>query len=419
MLFYVVDRTPIFAPTEKYYVRDTFIFLLLVLTAVAAGYSLKEGRGPSFLNRQQTEEWKGWMQVFFLLYHYFKASEVYNAIRICIAAYVWMTGYGNFSYYYKTNDFSIGRFCQMMWRLNFLVTVICLALGNSLMLYYICPMHTLWTIAVYAVLGLGSKYNSTAIGIWTKIALCTLAVAVCWEIRPIFDIVWAPFELFLRYSDPRRPVQDEMHEWYFRSGLDRYIWIYGMICAYIKPTVEGWLKTIDAMADKRRRYGMRGAIIAACCVITAVWYTYVYSLPKVLYNGWHPFTSWIPISIIIILRNLTPLMRTWNMTLYGWLGCITLETYISQYHIWMLTKVPDGQPIYLLTLIAGYPLLNFAAVTSVYIFVSYRLFSLTVTLRDAFVPHDNNSVLMRNALTLAAVSIVLLGMGFVVSFLYK
>lgn len=61
------------------------------------------------LNRPQTEEWKGWMQVLFLLYHYFEARELYNAIRIFIAGYVWMTGFGNFSYYYRTGDFSIGR----------------------------------------------------------------------------------------------------------------------------------------------------------------------------------------------------------------------------------------------------------------------------------------------------------------------
>ena len=37
------------------------------------------------------------------------AREAYNAIRIFIAGYVWMTGFGNFSYYYKTGDFCIGR----------------------------------------------------------------------------------------------------------------------------------------------------------------------------------------------------------------------------------------------------------------------------------------------------------------------
>lgn len=57
---------------------------------------------------------------------------------------------GNFSYYYRTADFGVGRFCQMMWRLNFLVIFCCLALNNSYMLYYICPMHTLFTVMVYA-----------------------------------------------------------------------------------------------------------------------------------------------------------------------------------------------------------------------------------------------------------------------------
>ncbi|WZZ49499.1 hypothetical protein YC2023_049606 [Brassica napus] len=38
---------------------------------------------------------------------YFAASEIYNAIRVFIAAYAWMTGFGNFSYYYIRKDFSL------------------------------------------------------------------------------------------------------------------------------------------------------------------------------------------------------------------------------------------------------------------------------------------------------------------------
>ena len=60
------------------------------------------------------------------------------------------------------------RFCQMMWRLNFLVVMVCIVLQNSYMLYYICPMHTLFTIMVYAALGLGNRYNKSNLGIACK-----------------------------------------------------------------------------------------------------------------------------------------------------------------------------------------------------------------------------------------------------------
>ena len=43
------------------YSRDVFLFIFIVLTAVACGYSLKQHR-TLLLHRTQTEEWKGWMQ---------------------------------------------------------------------------------------------------------------------------------------------------------------------------------------------------------------------------------------------------------------------------------------------------------------------------------------------------------------------
>jgi len=396
-VFYVCDRTNTFPERTKSYSRDFFIAIFVTLAAYGCYQTLRQSKTSAPLNREQTEEWKGWMQVLFLLYHYFKASEIYNAIRIFIAAYVWMTGFGNFSYYHVRKDFSVGRFSQMMWRLNFFVLFVCIALRNDYVLYYICPMHTLFTLFVYFSLLIFKEHNTSTNMITAKMVILIVLVYVIWEVPGVFSVLFKPFEWLLSYTDPKKPDVDPMHEWFFRSGLDRYVWIYGMVCAFLHPKYEAFVRWVDEKPTKERTI-IQALILTVNTIVGYWWYKTYYVLPKLEYNVVHPYTSWIPITIFIIFRNFSLTMRSYFIHIFCECGKITLETYISQFHIWLSSSVPNGQPGMLLGLLPeDYPVLNFMLCTVIYVGISQRIFALTNDLKVACVPNANNRLLSLHA----------------------
>ena len=440
-VFFFCDRTTFFHRESKMYDEWQFWGLWALLMAVAA-YTFRRAQNPEasaasptkqeqmkneqkessvvpmetdekekpselseddfhvkWLQRDQTEEWKGWMQIMFLWYHYFEAKPLYNAIRIYIAAYVWMTGFGNFSYYYIRKDFTLARFCQMQWRLNFLVIWVCLILRNEYMLYYINMLHTTFTVFIYAALGIKSSMQSTVTGTLIKFALVTAISLIIWDVNGVFDVVWAPFTWLVQYHDPYKPERDIMHEWKFRSGLDHLVWIVGMATAYCHPNIDNFFQKIDAMPNGRSIKMFLSVVLA---IIMFVYYQMVFSLPKMEYNVLHPFTSFIPITCYILFRNLFRVFRRWHMHLFEWCGKITLETYIGQFHIWMLTTGINGSPKKLLRIVPGPIFLSFVITSIILIWCSLRLFETTVALKSWVLPAKvSNSHLQRNIVNIA------------------
>jgi len=423
VLSYLLDgpKHRIFSPELKpTYNRDWFIFIHLVILVVS-WMSLKtvSSRGEKFIGRQQTEEWKGIMQIGFVLYHYFDAAEAYNIIRVFIASYVWMTGFGNTCYFLKRDDFGMARLGYMMLRLNWLVFWICLALNQELMLYYICPLHTFFFFFTYCVNGIYWKSNhvtsedgqkSVSKGFMAfKILGGFIFLCIMFEVSGTFTYFWnypGMKQLLTYYGS--------FHEWEFRTRLDHYSSLIGIACAAYLPYYIGGMNWIEKQSRKVELC-IKWAIVILIISLLYFWQKKILRLDKFAYNALHPYTSWIPYLSYIVLRNISKRARNWYSTFLAWGGTITLETYILQYHMYMLD---DAKSI--LVMIPGYKLCNFALVSIFYIGLSKVAFDSSQILNGYFLPVRTpdkktvpNVVALKNMMKLT----LLVSSGYIVSWI--
>eukprot|EP00069_Balaena_mysticetus_P010560 bmy_06977T0 len=112
--FYICDRANLFMKENKFYTHSTFFIPIIYILVLGVFYN-ENTKETKVLNREQTDEWKGWMQLVILIYHISGASTflpVYMHIRVLVAAYLFQTGYGHFSYFWIKGDFGIHRVCQ-------------------------------------------------------------------------------------------------------------------------------------------------------------------------------------------------------------------------------------------------------------------------------------------------------------------
>ncbi|WAR17636.1 RWA3-like protein [Mya arenaria] len=325
---------------------------------------------------------KGWMQVMFVWYHVFAAKEWYNWIRVYIAAYVWMTGFGNFSFFWVKKDYSLYRFLKMQFRLNFLVTCLCVVTSNEYMLYYICAMHSYWFISVYVFMGTLKSWNTDPNKMLVKFVLYFLFNCAIFEIDFVRNNIFRPFKFLLGYTD-RNPYVDDMHEWAFRAGLDHWACFFGMVCAYNYPHFEKFMTEIEKSDKLRHKIFTKAAMIGSCLVALIIWYSIFMVKEKLDYNSSHAYSSLIPIIAFIILRNSFPVLRKFYINLFAWLGKITLETYLAQLHIYLQSNAKHFTGYF-----PNYHFLNFALATVIYVTIAYKLFNITTVFSAYLIPND-------------------------------
>lgn len=328
------------------------------------------------------------MQFIFLLYHYFHAEEVYNSVRVMITCYVWMTGFGNFSFFYIKQDYSWLRVVQMLWRLNFSVLLLMWTHNNTWILYYICPMHTFYFLMVYASMFAFSSVNHDKWGIRLKLMVLGLIIYLIWDVNNgLFDFVFA----WLGTKSVIGANNGSVWEYYFRTSLDHWSSFLGMIFALNFPLAEQYFSKAKGFP-----------LIIASILMAALgiwWFTNFYLLEKFAYNLTHSYTAIIPLTVYIFFRNITPYVRGYvSMSMHD-LGKTTLETYLLQHHIWLSSNAKT-----LFTIVPGYPWINFLVATIVFFLVSKELYRLTMTLRGMMLP-DDRSLTKTNCIVMTIVMV--------------
>jgi N-acetylneuraminate 9-O-acetyltransferase len=287
-----------------------------------------------------------------LLYHYHCAAadtsnanytQVWHpALSVLGYAYVWLTGFGHFVYFYQRRDYSVApRVLRVLWRLGFLVISLSLINGNSrnnrnsVALYNLYWLPSGLPLCCFFMVYLSMRLAATRLNYsWWGLRLKLVALAVI--IYLVRDVHWSKGS---SATSAAATVSGTLTQWWYSSS---YHWsaYWGMLFALHWPITCWWFHTVEAQP-------LWLHVGAKAAVGLALWAGVLVCGGHVLhYRTTHAYCGIIPILAYVYMRNLTPWLRRHTLHLWQRLGHITLETYLLHHHIWLSS---NGQT--LLTLI--------------------------------------------------------------------
>ncbi|KAK4047792.1 hypothetical protein OIV83_005134 [Microbotryomycetes sp. JL201] len=359
VLLFLADRTYLFLKENKQY--DALTFAVLSLASLGAGLATMKPaeKDLGFLNRDQTDEWKGWMQIAILIYHYLGASKIsgiYNPIRVLVAAYLFMSGYGHLSFFLKKADFGFARVANILVRLNLLTVVLAYSPFARFGIIWV----TLW---------IGHQYNERTSFLLAKLVIAAGLVAAYFEIEgPLektFDVINAVFATHWNAK-----------EWRFRVTLDMWIVWIGML------TALAFIKSKDMRLTERADWPQlrHWAIMSSAAAMVGFFVFELTRESKFVYNGYHPFVSFVPVLAFVVLRNATPYLRSTSSKFFIFFGQCSLETFIIQFHLFIA-----GDTRGIIMMIPGGPWLrplNFAVTSIVFVYISNQVAAATGVLTE-------------------------------------
>lgn len=333
---YYADRTQMVGKTQKIWRGYSNVFLLLSPAIVLGLATIRKSRSPRsesgplavdadqiFLSRDQTEEWKGWMQIYILAYHWcesWKSMWLFALVRLTVAAYLFQTGYNHTTYFLVKKDFSFQRVASVLLRLNLLTLGLAYFMESNWVYYYFSPLCSFWFLATYLIMWIGHRrLNDDTRLLFLKVAVCSILISLVissnsmtrwWfsVFKTVFNIQWNP------------------GAWNGRIQETMYVPYWGMLLAIANLRMK---KSLPPYL----RY-----TLASCGLVLVM--AFVIKVMSGLksnnqYSMYHPFIAVLPIFTFIAFRNISTFTRNYSSRAMIWVGRCSLELYILQGHLWV------------------------------------------------------------------------------------
>ncbi|KAJ2943541.1 hypothetical protein O0L34_g16649 [Tuta absoluta] len=404
--FYLCDRTNFFMKENKYY--SEWSFWLPVGYVFALGlFFTDDSRSSRVLHREQTNEWKGWMQLVILVYQVTGASKVlpiYMLVRALVSAYLFLTGYGHLYYMWQTGDAGLVRYFRVMFRLNFLTVVLCLAMNRPYQFYSFIPLVSFWYTLFFVIFALPPHITKATSHTVESKPYQYLYIAV--KIIGLLTIVTVLYmsEVFFQKIFVTRPwkalfvnADDDIHQWWLQWKQDRYSMAYGIIFAMAYLLAQRYNLLDDKNHSNLFTPGVSLTATLLAFIGIGSYVTFTFFCTNIFdCNEIHSYVAWLPIVSYIILRNISGALRTRHSSMFAWFGQITLELFASQSHIWLAADTHG-----VLVLIPGAPVLNLILTSYIFICTAHEIHKLTGIILPYAVPDDWRLVLRNFAIFLA------------------
>ncbi|RGP81845.1 hypothetical protein FLONG3_42 [Fusarium longipes] len=279
----------------------------------------KDDQDQYFLSRNLTEEWKGGMQYFVLIYQWSAAEQgsmwMYILLRLCVAAYLFQTGYGHATYFINTSDFSFNRVVATLLRLNILSWALAYFMNTDYMFYQAASLASFWFLVVYVTLAYGRQKNNDPQVILAKACISCIVVSVL-SMDPLPRWFFSLLEIIFN-------IHWNADEWMHCVTLDIYIVYVGIITAAVS----------HRMQNTSANVGLRLTLGLASPFVVLYYLWKASSLTTDSYDILHTYASWIPIMAFIALRNVSTYTRNYHSRAMVWLGRHSLEISVLQSHV--------------------------------------------------------------------------------------